>query len=479
MISGDVRNRPATGVEGASGQPGARLSPSALTERISDVVLRLGTPWWWWIGFAVSFFLLMLLLVTLTNIVVRGVGIWGNNVPVVWAADIINFVFWVGIGHAGTLISAILLLMRQAWRTSLSRFAEAMTIFALACAALGPIFHLGRPWLAIWLAPYPDSLMLNPQWRSPLIWDFFAINTYLTVSLLFWFMGLVPDLAALRDRAKRRSVKLIYGALAMGWRGDAIHWERYHQAAFLLAALATPLVISVHSIVSMDFAAAIVPAWHHTIFPPYFVAGAVFSGLAMVVIIAIPLRRALRLEHLITMTHFDNAAKLMLVTGLLVAYGYGIEIFAPWYTGHESEWLMVVDRAFGFYGPLFWAMIVGNVVLPQLLWFRAVRRNLPVLMIISLVVLVGMWLERFVIIVPGLSHAYLTSMRNVYTPRIWDIFFTIGPFGLFFTLLYLFIRFLPLIPMFETQEQMREGTVRGVEVEGSVTGKVPSPVPGD
>jgi molybdopterin-containing oxidoreductase family membrane subunit len=441
-----------------------------LTEWISDIVLKRGTPTWWWLGFAIAVSLLMVLAMTLFRLVTVGVGIWGNNVPVVWATDIINFVFWVGIGHAGTLISAILLLMRQSWRTSLSRFAEAMTLFALACAALGPVFHLGRPWLAIWLAPYPDSLMLNPQWRSPLPWDFFAINTYLTVSALFWFMGLIPDLAALRDKAQRRSVKLFYGALAMGWRGDAVHWERYHQATFLLAALATPLVISVHSIVSMDFAAALVPAWSHTIFPPYFVAGAVFSGLAMVLIIAIPLRSALRLHGLITTNHFDNAAKLMLVTGLLVAYGYATEVFGPYYTGDKKEWAAVVERATGFYAPAFWLMIVSNVVIPQLLWLRAVRTNLPALIFISFFILIGMWLERFVIIVVGLHDTYLASMANVYVPRIWDVLFTLGPFGLFLTLLYLFIRLLPLIPMFETHEIMKEGTMRGVEVEGSVTG---------
>jgi molybdopterin-containing oxidoreductase family membrane subunit len=466
MITGKVQNRRIEQSQTETHQPA-----TVLTEWISDIVLRLGTPTWWWVGFVIAFGLFMLLIVTLFRLVTVGVGIWGNNVPVVWATDIINFVFWVGIGHAGTLISAILLLMRQTWRTSLSRFAEAMTLFALACAALGPIFHLGRPWLAIWLAPYPDSLGLNPQWRSPLPWDFFAINTYLTVSALFWFMGLIPDLAALRDKAKRRSVKLFYAALAMGWRGDAVHWERYHQASFLLAALATPLVISVHSIVSMDFAVAIVPAWHHTIFPPYFVAGAVFSGLAMVLIIAIPLRSALRLHNLITMTHFDNAAKLMLVTGLLVAYGYAVEFFGPYYTGNQNEWASVMERSFGFYAPLFWTMVVANVAVPQLLWLHAVRTNLSMLMGISFIVLIGMWLERFVIIVIGLHDTYLATMSKIYVPRIWDVLFTVGPFGLFLVLLYLFVRLLPLIPMFELHEIMKEGTVRGIEVEGDVTGE--------
>jgi molybdopterin-containing oxidoreductase family membrane subunit len=441
-----------------------------LTDKISDIVLALRTPSWWWIGFALAFILLMVMVAVVTALFVNGVGIWGINTPVIWAMDITNFVFWIGIGHAGTLISAILLLMRQAWRTSLSRFAEAMTLFALACAALWPILHLGRPWLAIWLAPYPDSLGLNPQWRSPLIWDFFAINTYITVSLLFWFIGLIPDLGAMRDRAQRKVVKLFYGALAMGWRGDAGHWEHYHTATILLAALATPLVISVHSIVSMDFAAALIPSWHLTIFPPFFVAGAVFSGLAMVLILAIPLRSALNLQDLITDVHLDNAAKLMLVTGMLVTYGYLIEVFAPLYTGHAEEWALVVDRATGFYAIPFWGMMFCNALVPQLLWVREVRTNSLLLVIVSVFVLVGMWLERFVIIVIGLHQTFLPSMRNVYVPRLWDILAIIGPFGLFLTLLYLFIRLLPLIPMFETQELLKEGTARGVEVEGAVTG---------
>jgi len=461
MLTEDFRNRPAD----PAMEPEPEDRVGSLTDKISDIVLTSFTPGWWWIGFALSFALLALFLYFIAILFGEGVGIWGINIPVVWGVAIINLVFWIGIGHAGTLISAILLLMRQEWRTSLSRFAEAMTLFALAVAGLFPILHLGRPWLAVWIAPYPDTLQLNPQWRSPLVWDAFAITTYVVVSALFWFVGLLPDLAAMRDKAKRRFVKTIYSALSMGWRGDAAHWERYNTATFLLAALATPLVISVHSIVAMDFAVSLVVGWHHTIFPPYFVAGAVFSGLAMVLVIAIPLRSALKLQDLITIDHINNAGKLMLVTGLLVAYGYAMEIFAPWYTGHEEEWFVVVSRAIGPYAPYFWLMILCNVVAAQLFWFRQVRTNLNVMFGLSLVVLVGMWLERFVIIAISLFDARLPSMRNLFIPATWDWITVIAPFGLFLTLMYLFIRLLPLIPMFETQELLKEGTLHGRDVE--------------
>ncbi len=443
------------------------LTPQAVADKITGIVLRLGTPLWWWIGFGISFALLLLLGAVLVNVVTQGVGIWAINTPVIWGVAIINLVFWIGIGHAGTLISAILLLMRQEWRTSLSRFAEAMTLFALACAGLFPIFHLGRPWLAFWLAPYPDSLQLNPQWRSPLVWDFFAINTYLTVSAIFWFIGMLPDLASMRDKAQNRFVKTLFGAMSMGWRGDAEHWERYHKTVFLLAALATPLVISVHSIVATDFAVGILTGWHHTNFPPYFVAGAVFSGLALVVMITIPLRSLLGLQEMITLKHFDNAGKLMLVTGLVVGLGYLGEIFAPWYTGHKEEVLVLASRTVGPYAPYFWLMIVFNVLATQLLWFKGMRTNLPRLFALSLFVLVGMWLERFIIVASSLSIAFLPSMRKLFEPAGWDWATAIAPFGLFLVLVFLFIRFLPMIPMFETQELIEEDSIHGRKVKAT------------
>ena len=459
---GDPEQRP-------QGETGASR-PKTATDRISDIVLTLRTPGWWWLGFAVSLALLLSLVYLITMIFTRGVGIWGINVPVVWGIAIINLVFWIGIGHAGTLISAILLLMRQEWRGSLSRFAEAMTLFALACAGLFPILHLGRPWLAIWLLPYPDSVQLNPQWRSPLVWDAFAISTYLLVSLLFWFMGMIPDLGMMRDRAKNRAVKYFYGALALGWRGDAVHWERYHTATFLLAALATPLVISVHSVVSLDFAVSLLPGWHHTIFPPYFVAGAVFSGLAMVLLVAIPLRSALKLQNIITLGHIDAAGKVMLVTGLIVVYGYAMEIFAPIYTGNPSEWALTISRFTGTYAGAFWALLIINAGLSQLLWFKAVRTNMGMMMFISLFVMVGMWLERFIIIVTSLNINLQSSMWREFIPRGFDYLTIIAPFGLFFTLLFLFIRLLPMIPMAETEEMLHEKGLSSVDAEVATSG---------
>jgi len=428
------------------------VSPSSVTDKITGIVLKLGTPLWWWIGFFISGFVLLLLGLVLTTVAIEGVGIWAINTPVVWGVAIINLVFWLGIGHAGTLISAILLLMRQEWRASLSRFAEAMTIFALACAGLFPIFHLGRPWLALWILPYYDSLMLNPQWRSPLVWDAFAITTYLTVSAVFWFIGLLPDLASMRDRAENRLVKTFYSALSMGWRGDAMHWERYHKTVFILAALASPLVISVHSIVATDFATGILAGWHYTIFPPYFVAGAVLSGMALVVLIAIPLRAALGLHNLITLKHFDNAGKLMLLTGLMVGFGYLMEFFAPWYTGHADEMVVLESRLTGQYAPYFYLMIFLNVIATQMFWFRNVRTNLNMVAALCVFITIGMWLERFIIVATSMTAAYLPSMRSYFVPGGWDWLTVIAPFGLFMVLLYMFIRFLPMIPIFETQE---------------------------
>jgi Ni/Fe-hydrogenase subunit HybB-like protein len=427
-----------------------------VTDKISAIVLTGRTPRWWIVGFAVSFALLMLFLLSITYLFVRGVGIWGVNVPIGWGFAIINFVWWVGIGHAGTLISAVLLLLRQEWRTSINRFAEAMTLFAVACAGLYPILHLGRPWLFYWLFPYPNTMALWPQWRSPLVWDVFAITTYALTSLLFWYVGLIPDLATLRDRAHNRFARLIYGIFAMGWRGAASHWQRYQTAYFLLAALATPLVISVHSIVGMDFAFSVIPGWHSTIFPPYFVAGAVFSGFAMVVTIAIPLRAFFGLQDFITMRHLNNMARVMLATGLIVGYGYVMEVFIGWYSGSEYEWYMTVNRAFGPYAPAFWAMIAANVLSIQFLWSRRLRTNLVVLFLISLIVNVGMWLERFVIVVTSLHRDFVPAEWGMYYPTFWDWGAYIGTLGLFFSLLFLFIRVLPLISIFEMRELVAE-----------------------
>jgi molybdopterin-containing oxidoreductase family membrane subunit len=429
---------------------------ASVTDKISSIVLSRGAPLWWLIGFALAFALAMLLLYSVTYLFVRGIGIWGVNIPVGWGFAIINFVWWIGIGHAGTLISAVLLLLRQEWRTSINRFAEAMTLFAVACAGLYPILHLGRPWLFYWLTPYPNTMGLWPQWRSPLVWDVFAISTYATISLLFWYVGLVPDLATLRDQARNRYLRILYGVLAMGWRNAASHWQRYQTAYYLLAALATPLVISVHSIVGMDFAASVIPGWHSTIFPPYFVAGAVFSGFAMVMTLAIPLRVAFGLQDFITMRHLNNMAKVMLATGLIVGYGYLIETFMAWYSANQYEWFVMVNRAVGPYAPAFWTMIAANVVITQLLWFRRVRRNVLLLFVISLIVNVGMWFERFVIVVTSLHRDFIPAAWGYYTPTLWDWSTYFGTIGLFFSLLFLFIRLLPMISIFEMRELVAE-----------------------
>src|SRR6476646_6345729 len=385
------------------------LTFASVTDKISSIVLKRKTSLAWFFGFAISFALFQLMLLTITNLVFVGIGLWGVNVPVAWGIDILNFVWWIGIGHAGTLISAILLLLRQKWRTSINRFAEAMTLFAVAQAGMYPIFHLGRPWLMCWLFPYPNTMDIWPQFRSPLMWDVFAVSTYATVSAMFWFVGLIPDFATLRDRARSKPFQLIYGWLAMGWRGSARHWHRYETAYLLLAGLATPLVVSVHTVVSFDFAIAILPGWHTTIFPPYFVAGAIYSGFAMVLTLAIPIRAVYGLEDFITMRHLQNMAKVMLVTGLIVGYGYATEAFIAWYSGDKYEGFVPMNRMFGPYAVYYWALIVCNIVIPQLLWFKRIRTSVPSLFVISLIVNVGMWLERFVIIVLSLHRDFLPS----------------------------------------------------------------------
>jgi Ni/Fe-hydrogenase subunit HybB-like protein len=431
-------------------------SLASVTDKIASIVLARRLKYGWLVGFAISFALVMLFLVSVTWLFTKGVGIWGIQIPVGWGFDIVNFVWWVGIGHAGTLISAILLLLRQDWRTSINRFAEAMTLFAVACAAMYPLLHLGRPQYFYWMAPYPSTMGVWPQFRSPLIWDFFAVSTYATISLLFWYVGLIPDLATLRDRSKRRFPQIIYGILAMGWRGSARHWRRYQDAYLLLAALATPLVISVHSVVSFDFAVSIIPGWHSTVFPPYFVAGAIYSGFAMVLTIAIPLRAGYGLHDFITDRHLDNMAKVMLASGLIVAYGYLTETFTAWYSDHEAERFLIVNRALGPYGFLFWLLITCNVVIPQALWFAGVRRNVYALFALALVINTGMWLERFVIIVVSLHRDYLPSSWGIYVPTFWDWSTFLGTIGLFSALMFLFIRLLPVISIFEMREMVEE-----------------------
>lgn len=428
----------------------------SVTDKISSIVLSRRTPLVWFIAFVIASAGTAMLFGTIAYLLYRGVGIWGINVPVGWGFDIVNFVWWIGIGHAGTLISAILLLFRQQWRTSINRFAEAMTLFAVACAGLYPLLHMGRPWFFYWTMPYPNTMGMWPNFRSPLVWDVFAISTYATVSLLFWYTGLIPDLATLRDRAKNPLLRILYGIFALGWRNSAAHWNRYHAAYLMLAALSTPLVVSVHSVVSLDFSAGVIPGWHATMFPPYFVAGAIFSGFAMVLTLAIPLRRVYGLEDFITMRHINNMAKIMLVTGLIVFYGYMMELFMGWYSGSQYEGYLILNRMRGPYAPLYWALIFCNGLIPQLLWFRGIRNNLLVLFIISLIINVGMWLERFVIIVTSLHRDFLPSSWGMYYPTIFDWTMFIGTIGFFLTLLLLFIRVLPVISIFEMRELVPE-----------------------
>ena len=436
-------------------------SYGSVTDKIASIVQTPTTHWGWIVGFGIGFTLLQLLGLSVTYLFLKGTYIWGLNIPVGWGLDILNFVWWIGIGHAGTLISAILLLFRQSWRTSINRFAEAMTLFAVACAGMYPVIHTGRPWLAYWLLPYPNTMGMWPNFRSPLIWDVFAVSTYATVSLLFWFVGLIPDLATLRDRSENTVGRTIYGLLAMGWRGSAQHWHRYETAYLLLAALSTPLVLSVHTIVSFDFAVGQVPGWHATVFPPYFVAGAIFAGFAMVMIIAIPLRRFYGLEDFVTMRHFDYMGRITLATGLVVGYGYMVETFMAFYSGNKYEIAVMMHRFSGPYAPLYWMLIFCNIVSIQLLWFQRIRSSLPWLFLISIIVSIGMWLERFIIIPVSLSRDFLPSSWGMYYPTFWDWSTFIGTLGLFTTLLFLFIRLLPMISIFEVRTLLPEAKVNG------------------
>lgn len=430
--------------------------PASVTEsvcRITETEL-FKTPRAWTVAFVIVACGTGLLFSMILYLFFSGVGVWGVNNPVGWGYAIINFVFWVGIGHAGTLISAILFLFRQKWRTGINRFAEAMTIFAVICALIFPGIHVGRVWLVYWLFPIPNQMAMWPQFRSPLLWDVFAVNTYFIVSLLFWYLGMVPDLATLRDRAKTNTRKAIYGLLALGWVGSARHWHRFERAYLLLAALATPLVLSVHSVVSFDFAVSQVPGWHTTIFPPYFVAGAIFGGFAMVATLAIPAREYFGLKHLITKRHVENMNKIMLATGSMVGYAYAMEFFVGWYSQVPYEQFIFVTRALGPYAWAYWTMIACNVICPQLFWFKKIRTHMLASWIIANLINIGMWFERYVIVVTSLSQDFLPSSWDRYTPTMIDMLTLAGSFGLFLTLFLLFCRFLPMVAMAEVKTVM-------------------------
>jgi Ni/Fe-hydrogenase subunit HybB-like protein len=429
-----------------------------ITEVVARPVERT-TPRGWWIGFGISLAALGVGLFAIGTLFARGTGIWGINRPVGWGWAIVNFVWWIGIGHAGTLISAILYLLRQKWRTSINRFAEAMTLFAVLCAILFPTIHVGRPWFLYWAAPVPNAMGLWPNFRSPLLWDFFAVSIYGTVSFLFWFTGLIPDFATMRDRATTKWRQRIYGFLALGWRSSARHWQHYERVYLMIAALATPLVLSVHTIVSFDFAVSQLPGWHTTIFPPYFVAGAVFSGFALVMTLMLIARKIYGLEHLVTPRHLENMNKVMLFMGLIVGYAYGVEVFTAWYSGNVGEWFSAKNRALGPYAWAFWIMVSCNALVPQLFWVPRLRRSVPVMFVVSIFINIGMWFERFVIVVTSLHRDFLPSSWGHYTPTVWDVMTFVGTFGLFFTLFFLFLRFVPMVAIAEVKTLLPEARV--------------------
>jgi len=425
----------------------------SVTDAVCAVVERPKPTRAWYIAFGVSSLVLGMLGAMITYLVVAGTGVWGIQNPVMWGFAIVNFVFWVGIGHAGTLISAILFLLRQKWRTGINRAAEAMTIFAVICAGMFPGIHIGRVWVAYWMFPIPNQMEMWPQFRSPLLWDVFAVGTYFTVSLLFWYVGMIPDLATVRDRATTKMRRIVYGIFALGWSGANRHWHRYERAYLILAALATPLVLSVHSVVSFDFAVSQLPGWHTTIFPPYFVAGAIFSGFAMVVTLTVPARAFFGLKDLVTMRHLENMNKIILVTGTMVGYAYSMEFFIAWYSGNVYESFAFINRAFGPHWWAYWIMVSCNVLSPQVFWFRKVRTSIPLMFIVSIFVNIGMWFERFVIVL-SLEADFLPSSWGMYTPTLIDILTLVGSFGLFFTLFLLFCRFIPFVAMAEVKATM-------------------------
>jgi len=425
-----------------------------ITERVAAPI-EWKTPIGWWIFFIVSAIFAASYGASTAYLVWEGTGIWGLSSPVFWGWAIVNFVFWVGIGHAGTLISAVLFLFRQKWRTSINRFSEAMTLFAVACALSFPTIHVGRIWLLYWVAPLPNSMLAWPNFRSPLLWDVFAVSIYGSVSLLFWYVGLIPDLATMRDRVSSKIGKFAYGVFALGWRGSTRHWRHYEVAYLLLAGLATPLVLSVHSVVSFDFAVSQLPGWHTTIFPPYFVAGAIFSGFGMVLTLMLISRVIFKMENIVTLHHIDNMAKVVLLTGSIVGYAYAMEFFVAWYSGSQYELFAFVNRATGPYASAYWTMVICNVVIPQVLWFQKVRHNIPALFIISIFVNIGMWFERYVIVIT-LTRDFLPSSWGHYSPTFWDVAALLGSFGLFFTLFSLFVRFLPMIAIAEVKTVIPE-----------------------
>ena len=432
----------------------------SVTDTIADAVLKRPIGLGWLAGLGVGMLLLGSLLTAVTYLFLVGVGIWGIEVPVAWGFAIINFVWWIGIGHAGTLISAILLLFKQTWRNSINRFAEAMTLFAVACAGMFPLLHMGRPWLFYWMFPYPSSMGEWPQFRSPLVWDVFAVSTYATISAVFWFVGLVPDFATMREEAQSLWAKRVYGILSLGWRGSARHWTRYESVYILLAGISTPLVLSVHTVVSFDFAISVLPGWHTTIFPPYFVAGAIYSGFAMVLVLAIPIRKYYGLEHMITMRHLQNSAKIMLATGLIVGYGYFFETFIGLYSGSTYERFMIHNRWFGPYALFYWSLILFNILTPQVLWWPKVRSSTSWLFGVSLIVLLGMWLERFVIIITSLHRDFLPSSWGHYVATRWDFATYFGTIGFFTVAIYIFIRVVPAISIFEMRMLLPQAEVK-------------------
>ncbi len=453
-------------IDNTSDVPGPRAdlitgghSLASITETVCGIPEQKSVHKAWWAAFLVASTVAAGFFGLLGYVVWEGIGVWGNMNPVGWGWPIVNFVFWVGIGHAGTLISAILFLLRQKWRTSINRFAEAMTVFAVVCAGIFPGFHVGRIWAAYWMFPLPNQMDMWPNFRSPLLWDVFAVGTYATVSVLFWYFGMIPDLATLRDRASTKIRKIAYGAFALGWTGSARHWHRYERAYLILAALATPLVLSVHSVVSFDFATAQIPGWHTTIFPPYFVAGAIFSGFAMVVTLAVPARQFFGFRSIITLRHIENMAKVILLTGTMVGYAYAMEFFMAYYSASEAELYAFIGRATGPYAWAYWTMVSCNVLSPQLFWFKKIRTNPWLTLLICIFVNIGMWFERFVITVTSLSRDFLPSSWGYFSPTWVDVCLFIGSFGLFFTLFLLFVRWLPMVAMAEVKATLPEAHV--------------------